>query len=127
MSAYVVSNDTINFIVSKASAIDASYYWGGKHNPVRGNERTVAGILYTANVESVNERYSEDDVSVGFKFKAYTKPQSITALLSCLACLDYQSCEIYGYDKTIGATIIRAISKAAIRELPGYNEAPWGL
>lgn len=127
MSAYVVSNDTINFIVSKASAIDASYYWVGKHNPVRGNERTVAGILYTANVESVNERYSEDDVSVGFKFKAYTTPRTITALLKCLACLDYQSCEVDGYDKTIGAAIIRAISDSAIRELPGFHEAPWGL
>jgi hypothetical protein len=127
MSAYVVSDDTINFIVSRASELDTHYVYAGQNYPIRGCEQHVAAILYTANVESVNERYAQADVSIGFRFRRYTKPQTIAALLKCIQCFEYQACETNGFEHTIAAKIIDGIRRAAIRAVPGYEAAPWGL
>ena len=126
MSAYVVSDLHINTLVS----------WAAKHNvtlysPVRisiqAEPERIAGLLYTANVESVNSRYSEDEMSDAFRFEGVRSlPEPVTIIKLC-HCLDYQSNEVTDYDETIGAAILRAIEGAAIRALPEYDAAPWGI
>lgn len=133
MSAYVVSDSTINAIVTYAASIDARYFWQGESCPIELHEQHVAGLLYTANVESVNHRYREDDPSDGFEFKAYTKPLAPKRelvpvhVLSLINCLEYQSCELPQWETTIAKAILTGIREAAIRRLPGMDNAPWGI
>jgi hypothetical protein len=126
MSAYVVSDLHINTLVSWAAKNKVCVY--SPHQIAIAEEPArVAGILYTANVESVNHRYSEDDVSIGFTFKLVTKQPDALTIIKLCHCLAYQSNEVPEYDRTIGAAIISAIQDKAIRALPGYDDAPWGI
>ena len=138
MSAFVVYDDTINDLVTWAALTDrysgsrsgASYsYNESARIGIKGNEQRVAAILYTANVESVNERYSDDDVSVGFAFQPYAKWRDLTpvAVLKLCDCFDYQAGEVPMYRNTIAAQIVDGIRSHAIGMLPGYDAAPWGL
>lgn len=127
MSAYVCSDLHINTIVSWAAKIGASFYFGTSRENVRGNEKRIAGLLYTANVESVNDRYNEDAASDTFKFKHVITDGPIVNLLSLCNGFDYQACEVNNYDQTIGWAIIHGIKEAAIRKLPGYGDASWSI
>lgn len=128
MSAFVCTDLHINTIVTWGARLGASFYFNGKHTSFKGNEQHVAGLLHTANVESVNERYTEDEISEGFKFKpSGNTTQPVVNLLSLLDCFDYQSCEVRDYEKTIAHTIIQGVRRAAIRSLPGYDQAPWAI
>lgn len=126
MSAYVVSDLHINTLVSWAVKNKVCVY--SPHRIAIAEEPArVAGILYTANVESVNDRYSADGVSIGLVFKPVAKlPDAMTIVKLC-HCLAYQSNEVSEYENTIGAAIVNAIESYAIRALPGYDAAPWGI
>lgn len=47
------------------------------------------------------------------------------AILGMCAGLEYQSCETEDWEQTVAHRLLRAIEKAAIRALPGYDKAPW--
>ena len=126
MSAYVVSDLHINTLVSWAAKHEVVLY-SPERISVKAEPERIAGLLYTANVESVNSRYSEDEISDDFRFERMrTLPEPLTIIKLC-HCLDYQSNEVSDYEKTIGAAILRTIENAAIRALPGYDAAPWGI
>lgn len=134
MSAYVVNDYHINVLVSWAASqhgLNAvSYYWQGKRRDVRGDEKRVASVLYAENVRSVNARYNECDEPAGFKYKAlslgYTGLKPVDIISAC-HCLEYQSCETSDWDETEAKAILDGIIAAAIRQLPGYADAPWEL
>jgi hypothetical protein len=46
-------------------------------------------------------------------------------ILKMCACLAYQSCETDDWDKTKAYELLQMIKDAAIRKLPGYEDAPW--
>lgn len=135
MSAYVVSDDHINALVTWAANIGpsqrgASYSYNESARVYfAGNEERSAAILYTANVESVNDRYADEAVSVGFKFKPYAKWTTLTpvVILKLCDCFDYQACEVKMYRNTIAAQMIEGIRSHAIGLLADYDAAPWGL
>lgn len=94
------------------------------------------------NVRSVNYRYKESDefqpVQMGRKVTVANRDKQYTAHISALrlapvtvlkicACVDYQSCETNDWELTLAAEILRRIVAMAIRRLPGYDEAPWGI
>jgi hypothetical protein len=39
----------------------------------------------------------------------------------------YQSCEHPGWEASAACKLVRAIEAHAVRDLPGYDAAPWGL
>lgn len=134
MSAYVVNDATINAIVTYAASIDARYYQQGVIRTVMGDEQRIAGLLYTANVESVNCRYGEDDPSDPFTFRPVPASRISTDakqvplfVLSLCNCLEYQSCELPQWETTLAKAILTGIREAVIRQLPGIDKAPWGL
>jgi hypothetical protein len=47
-------------------------------------------------------------------------------ILKMAHCLDYQSCEIDGWEKTLAFRQLERIKYAAVSSLPGYDDAPWG-
>lgn len=130
MSAYVVSDAHINALVMWAAVHGASYsYNESSRVDFRGNEQQCASLLHTANVESVNYRYREQGDYGGFVFRDYPEWRKLTpvVVLKLCDCFDYQASEVRNYRGTIGAQVIDGIRSHAIRMLPGYDAAPWGL
>jgi hypothetical protein len=155
MSAYVVHEDTIRYLVAAAQAWQAylfapsGYDWSGDQTgaavqafglPVDASTairlypdqhaEAIGATLYAANVDSVNYRYRGDDPTcIGESWMPglveLDRVEPITVLKS-IASLKYQSCERPGYDQTFAADILRRIESEAIRRLPGYDAAPWG-
>ena len=128
MSAYVVSDHHLNYLVSFASDKRVTWYdkKSGTRPDVYGNEQEIFSKLHRANVESVNARYKEHDTSepVPFEYRGDTEPIQI---LKACACFDYQACEVEDYDQTEAARVVDAIRDAAIRALYGYENAQWEI
>lgn len=102
-----------------------------------------ANILYCENIRSVQARYPQDtfddlpgpcakpellEVS-GQDFSAQTGHVALVLkpvdILKMCDGLEYQSCETDDWDKTLAYRLLTRIRKAAIHELPGYEDAPW--
>ena len=98
-----------------------------------------ADALYAENIRSVLHRYPDDDEeSAPGPIK---KPKNIVvtgrdqcaakyrlptvAVLKMCNCLSYQSCETNDWESTPAHKLLQAIKEAAIRVLPGYEDAPW--
>jgi hypothetical protein len=151
MSAYVVSTDTIDYLVAAAAKYGASFYaprsphvmgdtaaetlaaapadYSG--NTFRLDARSdyvlIGAILLAANVQSVNYRYDQHDAIPDYPHRtvSYSEIDPV-AVLKSVRCLRYQSCETPDYDKTFAAAILDTITIEAIHHLPGYEDAPWG-
>lgn len=99
-----------------------------------------ANILYRENIRSVACRYPDDgwtDLPGPIE-----KPENITIahrdmlsgqylglkaveILKLVNGLSYQSCETDNWEQTAAYHLLEAIKGAAIRTLPGYDDAPW--
>jgi len=96
----------------------------------------VARILYDENVKSVAHRYPNDAPdelpgSTGtvplFRSTNPHRAYPAITILKALDCLEYQSCEHPGWEDSLARFIVDQLRKAAIHNLPGYNDAPWGI
>lgn len=152
MSAYIVDGATLDYLVSFASngrrevsvyvprdAVDTWIPAELANEPVRGNRWKVAGnedvawaILMHQNWRSVERRYegqyaeefARDALLRPFRLRGETRPLWV---LKCCDCYDYQASETPDYTGTFAAALVNAIRHAAIRALPGYEDAPWGV
>ena len=146
MSAYIVSPEHIKQLALFASErtggygqghcrVDPRYLNGAKECSGLTLANHYADILYQENVRSVRARYPDDkwDDLPGLIVKpirVVCKPQdavkvSVVAILKMCAGLEYQSCETTDYRSTLGFRLLDSIRGAAIKELPGYEDAPW--
>jgi len=126
MSAFHVSNDHINYLLS----------WARRNNPiVYSHDRRfdlsqsecywrVGVILREANSASMDARYGDEPVMYEAE-NLYTALPAITIVAGC-DCLAYQSCEYDGWEKSDAKRILDQIRDAAIRRVPGY-EGHWEL
>lgn len=123
-----------------------SYYHGNNPtNPSRYevNELTAdeTGLmLWQECMASVSYRYPddaeadlpgpvEDGPRFGYRHPVMDPPgREIKAVevLSALACYEYQSCEHPGWEASRAKAFCDALRATAIRNLPGYDDAPWG-
>lgn len=111
-------------------------------NPGRESAEQVARTLATANLVSVEERYRLPAGTVAADFGFDQSDAAYIAdcarqsarldhgltpvkVLKMAQCLNYQSCEVDGWRDTEAYGLIEAIKSAAIRALPGYDDAPW--
>lgn len=99
----------------------------------------TARLLYAENLESVLYRYKTD------KRENYAKPEELDAvtfadngklarylrdpiaMIKIAQCYAYQSCEHDGWATSRARQIADDVVARALRKLPGYDEAPWGL
>lgn len=88
-----------------------------------------AEVLQAENLASVRARYPNH---VAVDPPLFPTPRlehcaglEPVAILKMCDCLEYQSCETDAYHSSIAWRLLRAIREAAIRELPGYDAAPW--
>lgn len=128
-----------------------SWYWNGdRHELTRLTADRVGQMLLTENVRSVDYRYpgGEDlpgryvmatlpgfDVEV--RAPEYLQPYTFTAsphrhwkpveILKAIDCFEYQSCETDDWRETEAYAFCQALRSRMIDQLPGYDDAPWGI
>jgi hypothetical protein len=134
MSAYMVSDKQIHVFVAYMIRNNVDYFVN--HNRVvvsLKNADEVGQILLDENYRSVHHRYQDRTEghfgkagSYKFKPQPVVLPDAITMLKLCNN-YGYQACENDDYDQSIAFKIIDAIKEQAIRKLPGYDDAPWGI
>lgn len=99
----------------------------------------IANILREQNIRSVQERYPNipvkdlpGDESMGvikMSARSFADIRDYPPMIIIKAChnVAYQSCETSDWPTTQAHTLLRTIEDAAVRALPGYDEAPWGI
>lgn len=138
MSAYIVSPDTINAVLTAALAAGSlpsrqpAWTAGGPGSgwatltPATAAE--VARLLYNENVRSVAHRYNE----TGHYFDAGSYPwerlpgtPDVVVALKLLDVYEYQACEAPGHETSEAARIVAALRRTLICSLPGYDDTPF--
>ncbi|GMA37786.1 hypothetical protein [Demequina litorisediminis] len=133
MSAFIVAKTHIDALVTagvKNRTHGPLYvHHGGIALDVRHANADLIGQALTDAVHaSVNHRYRDAVNPPAYTFRMLdTDVLPPVVILSLIACYRYQACEIDGWDTTLAATYLNVIEAASIRELPGYDEAPWEL
>lgn len=137
MSAFIVSNDHINAIVTYCVDKRVSYWTGEERTPIQSwNAEEIGRILMDENVRSVVWRYRDSssdfadeakDAAAEYRYLNFTTPLTAVEVIKACHCLSYQSCETDEWEKTMAWTILQAVISHASREVPGYDAAPWGI
>jgi hypothetical protein len=134
MSAFIVNKEHIDALVNYMVAHKVSYWTGNDRvNVTRFNAEEVGRILLDENVRSVNHRYrdecssDEKNESSNYRFTPSSRYFSPVQIIKAVHCLDYQSCETDDWETTLAYKICQAILSAACRNLPGYDQAQWGV
>ena len=120
MSAFICSPVHINTIVS----------WAVENHGILPNldPAAWAAELYSENVRSVNHRYSERTKRTGFVYVPVpTRGMDPVQVLKLIHCLEYQSCEHKGWERSEARRFLRYVSDRAAMELPGYEAAKWSI
>lgn len=138
MSAFTVSNEHIAVMVGLAMEGPADgngrwYRWIDKGD--EGAEQ-VAVMLREQNARSVRALYGQKADDGGCDSEWFTCPSDWrgamrrrrpTALeaLKLVHCYEYQACETEDWRSTEAAEFCRALTRALVSRLPGYDAAPW--
>lgn len=142
MSAYIVSTDTINLLVSACTRYGVDLYIprtcvnvpegmtrDNSHN-ARTYYTTFGQILLDENYRSVNARYRQNDPAPRYTHQSVdldwaSAGQPIAhIILGSLRCYDYQACEANDYEQSLAKQIVERLQSAVIRSLT--EDAPWG-
>ena len=148
MSAFVVGREHIRFLVSAARSSRIvryskfSYYWSGKLHELPRHDRDAASkvgqLLWNENILSVQGRYPDcvgkpenmpgpvDEIFIYAHSRDWNESglEPIQVLKAC-NCYEYQSCEHDGWETSEAKAFIDALRAAAVRALPGYDDAQW--
>lgn len=132
MSAFVVSDNHINVLLTFAIIKRASYYWRPAQARMQisaDNADQIGQILLEENFRSVNYRYSDSEPPHRYQYQRVRSDNySAVDVLKAVNCLDYQSCETPDWPDTHAYAILDGIKDRAIRALPGYDDSKgWSL
>ena len=131
MSCFHVHPHHINTLVSFGHLRDVSAWIPTGHG--RGESlncfdpELVADILHHANAAAVAERYGDPIPYELPPFELVRELPEAVAIIKACACFDYQSSDWSGYDGSAAERMIDELRRAAIRLLPGYDDAAWEL
>lgn len=125
MSAYIVSDNHINVIVSWFVDYRKDYQlWyelNGQYGYMGETEaQAVAECLYNQNVRSVNDRYSEQTGNEGFRFNYIRNAKqaySLAEIAGAIDGLEYQSCESDDYHTTDAYKLITSMRKDLLKKV----------
>ena len=139
MSAYIVDHATIHAIITWARSLhicvpnlDGSPRWAPL-NDLDPNE--VGQLLLNENVKSVNHRYRAKDVPPAYAFREvhaikrgqYNPILTAIDIIKACNCLEYQSCEHPGWNRSWAKRFLDHVIDNSIPRLPDYDAAPWGI
>lgn len=100
--------------------------------PLTEAEATAMGqVLWNANYRSVNARYGESRRAPRYAFTGNGRILTLAELAKAIHCLDYQSCEYPEWYTSKARKFLDKVEQNIYRvvahDLPGYDEAPWGI
>lgn len=131
MSAFICDEYHISALAVYATrARQPNYLYHNGECIYLDNDQQIAQVLYDQNLRSVNARYNEQtDAAFTFdRMAAYLIDRHTPVeMIKAAHCYDYQACETEDYRDTLAHAIIKYIISKAIRALPGYEKAEWGL
>ena len=117
------------FIVSKAHVAALVKFALQRRGELDGDPLQVCGMLYAANVVSVNHRYPNHTPE---EPEAFTRAELLGApdlspveCVKACQCLAYQSCEVDTWPASEACRMVERIQGTAIAALPGYDKAAW--
>jgi hypothetical protein len=96
----------------------------------------IGQALLAENVRSVIFRYRQCEpvgpyrhvpTYVGAVSSEVTRTLTALDVIKLAHCLEYQSCEHPEWETSWARAFLQSVVDAAVRELPGYDDAPWGL
>ena len=121
MSAYVVNKAHIDYLTRAASL----------YRIIPPDQRHDYGRnLWAQNVASVRFRYPDhdiDDPSTNYRYTPPRTPHNPLFVLSAIACYEYQTCETPDWEEMQAIKDVRELHRTSVRNLPGYDEAPWEI
>lgn len=143
MSAFIVNKSHINAMLQGAFATGAKHNWrfGWNHNGERHeltpfNADEIGQMLLDENTKSVSYRYEDSPMTdlpgpaggeylLPFEFHPLGKVPKPIEVLSITNCYEYQSCEHEEWEASDAKAFCDTLIAHAVRDLPGYDEAPW--
>ena len=143
MSAYIVTQSTINAIVTFAfgkrlyiDPLPGSNHVGSVVLITQYEPKQIAELLWSENHRSVNQRYRKQTAVPPFSYAetrsgkvSPTKTLPLTPLdiISLCKCLNYQSCEPGDWPGTWTCRFLLAVIANAANDLISGKDVPWGL
>lgn len=140
MSAFIVSHDHIDALMTYA-AFSRISYWNPEARDrtvvTNINAEEVGRILLHENERSVRHRYSDfgpDDLpgtigedAASYHFRLFQRSLTAIQAIKAVNCLEYQSCEHDDWEGSLAWRICQAIKSHATHHLPGYDLAAWEI
>lgn len=110
----------------------AHFYFKNCQRYKQGNDklslRHIARRLWDANNESLAARYGDDYTPMKPNMAQYVPMVTNHFHMAKLAdCLDYQSCEFNGWEKSEAFKILESIRVNLLSTHRDYEAAPWGF
>lgn len=134
MNAFLVSKKHIDFLVSAAylwGRTDLRRYLPREYANKDVDASDVGRLLWTENLASVAHRYGPQlDAPHTENYRHQidlSAPNRAVEVIKSIQCLEYQSCEHDGWESSAAHCFLQNLKSEAIRNLPGYDKAPWGL
>lgn len=128
MSAFVVSSEDIDILVTAHLALNGCAY---------SNERAdaIGRELWQENIKSVAYRYDmparhgeHAEYLKALEAYAFEPIHAKAAAVAKIArCYDYQACEHPEYESSSAKRIVDELMATFPETLPGYDDAPWGI
>ena len=129
MSTYIVSDKHISAMLTsnknRQYNESKSYYWNHERIYFVDHLQQIGQKLLDENYKSFNARYNRDDAPHSFVF--YPVEMEPIEVVRLCHCYNYQACEHDGWDTSEAKEISRQIEHYAIKNVPGYEGAPWGI
>jgi hypothetical protein len=133
MSAFQVTPNHIGALVRfylNETSNSSRGYWQG-HVASHTDAEAMFNALQRENDLSVAYRYASHEIEQRealdhISLSTYPKLTPIEAIKAC-DCLSYQSCEHPEWEASDAYKLLAQIKDAAIYQLPGYSDAPWGI
>lgn len=134
MSAFIVSKRHIDFLVTAGLELPQSWTlsWMAPHEPrptdyARGAPwgSTAIETATTYDRELTDQTANEIGTMLLNEYRKINNQLDPVIVLKAIACYEYQSCEHSEWKTSEAFTFCRSLE--AIRALPGYEEAPWGI
>ena len=134
MSCWIVSKEHIDLLVSAGAEMTGM------------DPDELGKMLWEENHNSVNSHYTEQQAVPPYTFEpppetvknnGKVQPVSPVVLIKAINCYEYQSCEHEGWEVSKAHEFCKDLKKSLfpnkvmteeqLRELPGYDDAPWGI
>lgn len=129
MSAFIVSDKHISYLLKAALTSRNEFYFGGAIMTEQ-NKKDVGQMLLKENYKSVNFRYKDAEQPHDFEFSSVEKsynPADPIQVLKAATCYEYQSCEHPEWVTSEAKAFIDSLKAHAIEKLPGYNDKKWSI